>query len=344
MQSRLDNEPITIKMQDIVNGRVDPKMVSERTIVQTMYDYFRENGFPFYQKQSPQIVLRELTNFKVDRLVEGDIINQSMDGLGCINYYFPHMWYVRCNDHLSPMDVFNNDEKLKIVLNKVWKWCIKHENHKVSFNRIRQGLKIYGGAYAVSNFRPTVAKYIYEKYGGKKVWDMCAGWGGRLLGALSSKNVKYYYGTEPSTKTYLGLIDIKKDFNFVDKKVIIECSTSEDYIPDYNLDLCFTSPPYFNTEKYSDEPTQSYIKYPTYDIWKNDFLYMLIDNCYMALKEDGILIINIANTPKQKTIETDVKNIFKNVGFKLIKTYKMVLSSVAGKGIKYEPIFVCEKS
>ena len=38
-----------------------------------------------------------------------------------------------------------------------------------------------------------------------------------------------------------------------------------------SLDLCFTSPPYFDTEKYSDEDTQSYKKFPTEDGWVNGF-------------------------------------------------------------------------
>ena len=70
-------------------------------------------------------------------------------------------------------------------------------------NRIRQSLKIYNGISSVSNFRPTAAKYIYDTYGGDGVtWDMSCGWGGRLLGALSSNSIKKYIGTEPSSKTF----------------------------------------------------------------------------------------------------------------------------------------------
>jgi hypothetical protein len=340
-QETLFDEPITIGMNDIKYGRINTDIIEDEIVIETMFKYFRERGFPYYEKQIPQLTIKELTNSKLD--VKNNVIEQDMIGCGCANYYFPHMWEVRCNNHLSSMDIFNDDDKFKTVLKKVWRWCIKHENSKVSMNRIRQGLKIYGGAYAVSNFRPSVAKYIYETYGGDKVWDMCAGWGGRLLGALSSRNIKEYYGTDASTKTYLGLMEMKKEFNFIDKKIVLECTTCEDYVPEYKLDLCFTSPPYYDTEKYADEPTQSYNRYKTYERWLNDFLYMTIDNCHMALKDTGILALNIANTTNYKTIESDTKEIFKDVGFKLIKTYKMVLSSIAGKGIKYEPIFICKK-
>ena len=38
------------------------------------------------------------------------------------------------------------------------------------------------------------------------------------------------------------------------------------------IDLVFTSPPYFNREEYSTHPEQSYIKYPNYQDWLDGFL------------------------------------------------------------------------
>ena len=55
---------------------------------------------------------------------------------------------------------------------------------------------------------------------------------------------------------------------------------SEEFKPRENtVDLCFTSPPYFDTEKYADEPTQSYIKYPSEKEWIDGFLTQTIQNC-----------------------------------------------------------------
>ena len=110
-----------------------------------------------------------------------------------------------------------------------------------------------------------------------------------------------------------------------------------------SLDLCFTSPPYFDTEKYSDEPTQSYIKYPTKEEWINGFLYKTIENCYRGLKGNKYMLINIANTPKYKFIEEETIRISKELGFKQEKTIELTLSIVMGAGYKYEPIFVFKK-
>ena len=197
----------------------------------------------------------------------------------------------------------------------------------------------------MSNFRPTAAKVIYENFGGDgTIWDMSCGWGGRLLGFLSAKNTKHYIGTEPSTKTFDGLLKMKKDFAYLGKQVDIYCKGSEVYKPKKeSLDLCFTSPPYFDTEKYADEETQSFIKYPTQSKWVNGFLRKTIQNCYNGLKNNCYMLINIANTPKYKFIEEETVKISNDLGFKQEETIQLTLSSVMGAGYKYEPIFVFKK-
>ena len=173
---------------------------------------------------------------------------------------------------------------------------------------------------------------------------MSSGWGGRLLGFLASSNTKHYIGTEPATRTYNGLLEMKKDFTYLNKKVDIYKKGSEEFLPQKeSIDFCFTSPPYFDTEKYSDELTQSYIKYPSEDKWENGFLRKTIENCYYGLKKGGYMLYNIANTPKYKFIEDATVKISKELGFKQEETLQLTLSSVMGAGYKYEPIFVFKK-
>ena len=250
------------------------------------------------------------------------------------------------------MEIFHDDKKFKSTIRKCWNWSKKHfkgeenqENNKFHENRLRQSLKIYTGTQSVSNFRPTAAKLIYEKFGGDgTIWDMSCGWGGRLLGFLASSNTKHYIGTEPSSKTYDGLLEMKKDFSYLNKEIDIYRLGSEVYVPQKeSLDLCFTSPPYFDTEKYSNENTQSYKKFPTKDKWVDGFLRKTIDNCYYGLKKNGYMLMNIANTPKYKFIEEQTVKISKELGFIQEDTLQLTLSSVMGAGYKYEPIFVFRK-
>ena len=66
---------------------------------------------------------------------------------------------------------------------------------------------------------------------------------------------------------------------------------------EYNnyFDTIFTSPPYFNTEKYSDEDTQSYIRYKKIDDWNKNFLHKALGKMIPTLKAGGIMAINIAD-------------------------------------------------
>ena len=322
--------------------------------VDVIFDYYRRHGFPHYtiREEEKHDHMRKLQKFDIDTILDGDKIVQTMHGLRMAWTYFPHFWEVRCGSaKQSPMEIFYDDEKFKRTIKKCWKWCVKtykgeNEGTKnvMHENRLRQSIKIYTGTQSVSNFRPTAAKLIYEKFGGDTIWDMSCGWGGRLIGFLASSR-KRYIGTEPSSLTFEGLEKIKKDFFYLKKSVELHKLGSEEFIPDRNsLDLCFTSPPYFDTEKYADEETQSYIKFPTKEEWVNGFLRKTIENCYRGLKSGKYMLINIANTPKYKFIEEETQKIAKELGFVQNDTLQLTLSSVMGAGYKYEPIFVFKKN
>ena len=322
--------------------------------IEIIFKYYRKFGFPHYKIREEEKYehMRKLKKFDIDTILVDNHIVQTMHCLRLAWTYFPHFWEIRCgNAKQSPMEIFHDDKKFKSTIRKCWNWSKKHfkgeenqENNKFHENRLRQSLKIYTGTQSVSNFRPTAAKLIYEKFGGDVVWDMSSGWGGRLLGFLASSNTKHYIGTEPSSKTYDGLLEMKKDFSYLGKQIDIYKLGSEVYVPEKeSLDLCFTSPPYFNTEKYSEELTQSYIKFPSEDKWVDGFLRKTIDNCYYGLKKNGYMLINIANTPKYKFIENETIRISKELGFTQEDTLQLTLSSVMGAGYKYEPIFVFRK-
>ena len=343
----LDVDSLELEYHRVTN---DLESVDIEEGVEIIFNYWRERGFPHYKVRDDERLshMKKLKKFDTDTIFIDNQIIQTMHCLRLAWTYFPHWVEIHCgNAKYSPIETFLNDDKFKLVIKKCWNWCLKHvegEKSKFHENRLRQSLKIYTGTQAVSNFRPTAAKLIYEKFGGEVVWDMSCGWGGRLMGFLTAKNTKHYIGTEPSSRTYDGLLKMRKDFSYFGKQIDIYKLGSEEYKPKKeSLDLCFTSPPYFDTEKYSDEDTQSYKKFPTEDGWVNGFLKKTIENCYYGLKKDSYMLINIANTPKYKFIEDETIRISKELGFTQEDTLQLTLSSVMGAGHKYEPIFVFRK-
>ena len=61
------------------------------------------------------------------------------------------------------------------------------------------------------------------------------------------------------------------------------------------FDTIFTSPPYFNTERYSFDDTQSWIRYKKFDDWNTGFFHTTLEKIIPTLKKGGILAINIAD-------------------------------------------------
>jgi len=305
--------------------------------VDDIFNHYREYGFPYFptDMQFRHKEYDKLKSFDINRIFDYNTktIKQTMHGLSLAWSYMPHSWDVQCNNMMTPLQAFNDDEIFRKVIKKRLRF-----GDNVSDNGIRKMLKIYSGVQSVSNFRPTAAAAIYQHFCNPDdvVWDMSSGFGGRLLGA-SISNIKYI-GTDPSTPTYNGLVEMVKDFNI---NATIHRIGSEDFHLEPNtIDFCFTSPPYFDTEKYSYDSNQSFQKYKTKNDWIEYFLKPTIKNCHTSLKCDKFLALNIANVKSFPDLEDYAVDVINHQGFRLVDTWKLTLSKIRVGGHKYEPIFI----
>lgn len=125
------------------------------------------------------------------------------------------------------------------------------------------------------------------------------GFGGRLLGALSSKNNYRYVGTDPCTETMYHLHQLGEYIEQVtgrEDSYELHCCGSEEFIgPEKSIDFAFSSPPYFNLEVYSDEPTQCFNKFPELDEWLEGYVRATIKNIKHMLKPGKFYAVNIAD-------------------------------------------------
>ena len=127
------------------------------------------------------------------------------------------------------------------------------------------------------------------------VYDYSAGYGGRLLGIATARMRYKYVGVDPNTETvsYLNYLN-DLIYEAVGNRGIIVQSVSEEYEPD-NVDFAFSSPPYFNLEKYCDEPTQCMNRYTTLDEWFEGYAAPTMKNIIGSLEDDGLFATNIAD-------------------------------------------------
>lgn len=316
-----------------------------KNYVDNVFNYYKEKGFPYFSKDKTyrNNEFKKLKNFDFKKIIdkENKIINQTMHGLALAWSYMPHSFSVVCNNKLTPLQLFNDDDLFRKVIERRIKM-----GDNISDNGIRKMMKIFTNSQSVSNFRPTAAAAIYHLFcePNDSVWDISSGFGGRLLGAsLAGVN---YTGTEPSTLTFNGLLELKEDFcNNINVNLIK--TGSEDFKTDKKFDFIFTSPPYFDLEKYSDEPTQSYKKFPDKELWLNEYLLKTFKNAYKYLKSGKYMAINIANTKKINNLEEEMIKKAIEAGFELVDTWRLALSNPNMKNkdqpFKFEPIFIFYK-
>jgi hypothetical protein len=332
-----ENFNIFIKRNEWLN--FSPEQMEQFEI--KIFNYYRNKGFPYFNlsKQERNNIFNKLVNFNSSNILkENNILSQDVLALNLANYYMPHIFEARNRDFLTPLEVFQDDNKFKLAIKKRIEL-----GDNMSDAGMRRVLSICSGACRVSNFKPTIAKYIYDNYSGDgNVLDFSAGFGGRLLGALSSNKIKTYNAFEPNSTTFDNLCNISQDFNT--RATNIQKLPFEDSNCQHNFyDLIFSSPPYFNTEIYSDESTQSSDRYKTQEEWREKFLTPLITKSHNYLKSGGYFIINVANVKNYQNLEQDTMDLSLKFEFLHIKTYQMVLSALMKSGLKYEPIFVFQK-
>ena len=90
-----------------------------------------------------------------------------------------------------------------------------------------------------------------------------------------------------------GIIIFEKD-----KEWEFHCEAAEDFDFDQysdTFDIIFTSPPYFNVERYSYDDNQSWVRYKNIDLWNKSFLQRSIENMWTSLRSGGKLCVNIAD-------------------------------------------------
>lgn len=267
-------------------------------------------------------------------------------GANILTQFFPEILDVVKSGKASPRDFFKDDKRLLGYCRTVLKYCTSPlEMFKMMSFR---------GSSRCYNFRPATAKALYELYGkeNSKVLDTSSGFGGRLLGFFTAKNTAEYVGIDPNTADSCNKFILYMSRYFTNKKAYVNKIGSEDFTidnyPQYEnyFDISFTSPPYFNIERYSDDITQSHVKFNTYDAWIYGFYRNTIYNSCNSLKLGGVFAVNISWVDNIKEYTEEFLN---DCGFYIIKEDKYLLrihpresSYGSDKMSKYEPIWVAK--
>lgn len=331
------------------------------SIEQTVFDIYRsKNILPinYYSLDGCVQSIKELsgrTSVVEDKtLGVGNTAGQSF-----CRFWFPNMQeaYTRKDKEVSLYGRFHNDKKLKRAINL----CYKHRDEgekSVLPQNLRRALDLVSGG-SIQNFKPMNARAIYEyicptMFG--RVLDFSSGYGGRMLGCLTS-NMRYNYtGIDPNTKTYTGLGALGQLIteSGYGSGFQMNHTVSEEFDADAkSFDAAFSSPPYFNLETYTDEPTQCMNKCDNVDAWFELYVEPTLRMLHKVLDDGAIYAVNIADYKIDKDQFEIVQrwiDLSEKLNFRYDSTVKMMLNVRPGvgnnkksNGYKYEGVYVFTK-
>ena len=235
-----------------------------------------------------------------------------------VSNYFHQELRLNCSSYSfkAPLDVWYNGTAKDIwrCLGPIWRGIngmkpVEVDN-KIELRGGRLDDKSYMsafrlGTYIATQFKPNVAKTIYQMTNAKRVLDTSCGWGDRLAGFFTS-DAEEYIGCDPNPNTYkqyLKQVETYNSFLSKPKKVTIYNCGAEDLPWDKinNIDCAFTSPPYFSTERYNEggekEENQSWHKFDEYSKWRDDFYLPVAQKSFERSKHMFVNIMdpNIKN-------------------------------------------------
>jgi hypothetical protein len=226
-------------------------------------------------------------------------------------------------------------------------------------SEIIRSLSFANGLGKVTMYRPLIAKKVVayladkDKLRDVRVLDVCAGWGGRMIGAKSAEGggdkgggdklttarhetclgppqtprkeggaLKVHYtGIDPCAKTYAALRAIRDELGLTNITLINKPAevALQELDPSVTYDIALTSPPYYNLELYSDEPTQS-VSGPNagYQSWLNEFLNPVIQGVIRLGVKYSCWSVKNFRTDKKYDLLDDVIRIHGEHGWRLL--------------------------
>jgi hypothetical protein len=330
-------------------------------IQQEVFDIYRSvNIVPitYFNLDGCRQAIRDLAH-KNKSVVKKQLAVGNNEGLQLGRFWFPNMQDAKWNDNatVSMKSRFMHDNKLKRAI----KLCYVHRDEgaeSVVPRNLRRALELVNGG-TIQNFKPMNARAVWE-YICPVMWgnvlDFSSGYGGRMMGAMTSRMAYNYTGIDPNTRTYQGLeaLGCLLEEEGQGKGFDMNCMPSEEFVPEPGrYDAAFSSPPYFNLETYTDEPTQCMNRYTNLDRWFEGYVVPTLEMIHKALAPDAIYAVNIADYKNGKEsfeIVDQWKALSEKVGFKYVEQIDMLLNVRPGvgnnkleKAYKSEGIYIFQK-
>lgn len=303
---------------------------NDADVIESAFRYYRARGFPW-----AAMPLHERWQ-QVNRLAltASEGLLHSLAAYRVPDHYHPQRFTTPIPGKVTPVEAFDDDVKLRHALR-----LIVEDGGVITDSALLSTLGYVRGSQLAAQFRPGVALHYARRFcpeGG--TWlDTSAGFGGRLV-AFAASHCGRYVGIDPSTAAHEGNSALAHDLGIANRLLLLN-EPAEDVSDVEPADFALTSPPYFAKERYSDEPTQSYLRYPTGEEWRDHFLLPMLRLQYDALKPGAVSVVNIADV-QINSVEYPLVwwtiTAAKSIGFTHMTTEVMPMPRTPGRGERPE--------
>ena len=254
---------------------------------------------------------REGTEYRYDLTFEGkqQYFKRINTGNKASNYFQQvNRWSVDGSVSPGPQRTWESEKFMTSLMGSAYSLKLPKINRNVLRTMI--GLR----KYICAQFKPNVAKVLYDKLGSENILDFSAGWGDRLAGFYASETSEYYVGIDPRKENHpiyeeqaefyhkhMTVFEVQKKCDFIESPAEeVDFMVYKDF-----FDTVFTSPPYFNVERYSYDETQSWVRHKEINEWNENFLQKTLKNLWCSVKSGGYLLVNISDVYSNSKWSTD---------------------------------------
>lgn len=317
--------------------------VEVSNLVTQALDYYRVVGFPYPGVPSDNRVLGSIRKIRES---QADVVNRILPvnnfGLGYCSAYMPHRFSCKNeSSDFSALGAFHNDKRFKRAL----RFSLRGKSPSLRGRAVRSSLTALNRT--PTQFKPSVAHFLCSEYcsPGGLVFDPCAGWGGRLLGALVAGC--RYLGVDLSSQTCEGLyrigsrsvdlLSLGRDFFQIVNSDILKLERESN-----SVDFVLTSPPYWDQEEYKDSQS-----FESVEVWVSKFLKPMVEKVFSFLKEGGHFAININDIKRGRDtipLISITKDVFLECGLSYVDCWHMRKGSFGNqRANRTEPVMVFRK-
>lgn len=144
-------------------------------------------------------------------------------------------------------------------------------------------------------FLSAVFSLLLGKNKNSRIFDACAGWGDRYIASFLC-GAETYIGVEPNDDSIVPFEKMNeilnsKNENFMVLHDYMPLAKLPNYVSEEYFDLCFLSPPSFDSENYGDSEGQSNLIFHNREEMKESFLKATIEKCWNLLKNGGYFVV-----------------------------------------------------